>query len=134
MARRIGSDKMRRAYQFLTQAEAEGRTFTLDELREASGWSEQTFRAIRSKKIAHLLQRVSGGYQCTGTKTLNEETFCRLCSQSVLWARDPYRPRLNPKVEALVIKAREAALAAVQHYNNPTSMFRSGNYIVLMII
>ncbi len=33
-----------------------------------------------------------------------------------------------------MIKAREAALAAVQHYNNPTTVFRSDNYIVLMTI
>ena len=34
----------------------------------------------------------------------------------------------------MVLKARDAAFAAVQHYNNPTTAFRSGNYIVLMII
>lgn len=31
-------------------------------------------------------------------------------------------------------KARDAGLAAVQHYNNPTAVFKSGNYIVLMVI
>lgn len=41
---------------------------------------------------------------------------------------------LGVKVEELVQKARESVLAAVQHYNNPTAVFRSGNYVVLMII
>jgi hypothetical protein len=37
-------------------------------------------------------------------------------------------------VKALVEKARECALLAVETYNRPTATFRSGAYIVLMII
>src|SRR5213593_3980511 len=38
------------------------------------------------------------------------------------------------EVKALVQKARESALLAVETYNRPTAMFRSGAYIVLMVI
>lgn len=37
-------------------------------------------------------------------------------------------------VKALVEKARETALLAVETYNRPTATFRSGAYVVLMII
>jgi hypothetical protein len=67
-------------------------------------------------------------------KRLTEEAFCRLCSQKAVLVLDHERPPLTPRAEGLVNKSREAALAAVQHYNNPTAMFRSGNYIVLMVI
>lgn len=42
--------------------------------------------------------------------------------------------RLSSRVREHLAKARESALAAVAAYNNPTAHFRSGTYIVLMII
>ena len=41
---------------------------------------------------------------------------------------------LSYEVKALVLKARESALLAVETYNRPTATFRSGAYIVLMVI
>src|SRR5579872_5891660 len=38
------------------------------------------------------------------------------------------------EVKALVQKARESALLAVETYNRPTATFRSGAYTVLMVI
>lgn len=38
------------------------------------------------------------------------------------------------EVKALLTKARESALLAVETYNRPTAAFRSGAYIVLMVI
>lgn len=38
------------------------------------------------------------------------------------------------EVRALVAKARESAILAVETYNRPSAQFRSGAYIVLMII
>lgn len=38
------------------------------------------------------------------------------------------------EVKALLLKAREAAQLAVETYNRPTASFRSGAYIVLMVI
>ena len=38
------------------------------------------------------------------------------------------------EVKSLLIKARESALLAVETYNRPSAHFRSGAYVVLMII
>jgi hypothetical protein len=42
--------------------------------------------------------------------------------------------RLPDEVKSLVVKARESALLAVETYNRPTATFRSGAFIVLMVI
>ena len=42
--------------------------------------------------------------------------------------------RLSRNVREHLDKARESALAAVAVYNNPTTRFRTGSYVVLMII
>ena len=42
--------------------------------------------------------------------------------------------RLPQQIEVILAKARESCLAAVAAYNNPTTEFRSGSYVVLMII
>lgn len=134
MKKKIGSERMHKAYVFLLDAEAKDRTFSINELSEFSGWSLKTADAMRSKKLPQHIIRVNGGYKSNGVANLTEENFFRLCSQTSLLAKDPEKPILDPRVEALVLKARESALAAVQHYNNPTTLFRSDNYIVLMII
>ena len=134
MSRKIGSDKIRRAYSFLKQAEADQRTFTFDEFARGSGWTAATARANLTKKLRQMVQRTVSGYKAVGILRLSEEAFCRLCSQTSLLSGDPLKPLLAPMAEGLVIKARESALAAVQHYNNPTAVFRSGNYVILMVI
>jgi len=134
MAVRIGSPKIKKAYEFLVQVDLEERIFTRSELSTASGWTETTTKANLSKKLNAIVIKVDGGFRAIGVRKLTEDAFCRMCSQNSSLANDPQRPRLEPKVEGLIIKAREAALAAVQNYNNPTAMFRTGNYIVLMTI
>jgi hypothetical protein len=134
MKRPIGSDKMRKAHAFLVQVETDDSIFTCEELRQASGWAISHTKGIIGKKLISRLRRVDSGYKIDGIKAMSLDAFCCLCSQTAALASDPDRPRLDPKVEGLVNKAQEAALAAVQHYNNPTSKFRSANFIVLMVI
>ena len=43
-------------------------------------------------------------------------------------------PIINNILSRLLMKVRESTLAAVAHYNNPLTVFRSGTYIVLIII
>ena len=43
-------------------------------------------------------------------------------------------PRLARRVREHLAKARESCLGAVAAYNNPTAEFRTGTYIVLMVI
>ena len=132
--RKVGSDKIRRAFNFLREAEATDASFDAEGLSQASGWTLSTSKAYLTKKLAGFVQPVGTSFTCTGIGRISEESFCRMFSQKTALARNPDRPLLIPKVEGLVHKARDAAFAAVQHYNNPTSVFRSGNYIVLMII
>ena len=134
MSRKIGSSKIRRAYTFLVEAEKEQRVFTLAEFMAGSGWAETTARGNLGKKLPRLVQRVGNDYKALGVKSLTEDAFCRICSQSAALSGDPLKPLLSPRAEGLVIKARESALAAVQHYNNPTAVFRSGNYVILIVI
>ncbi|MFI5181189.1 MAG: DUF3644 domain-containing protein [Thermoanaerobaculia bacterium] len=47
----------------------------------------------------------------------------------------PKRKRTLGSVRtALIAKAREAAIAAIRSYNDPSTQFKSETYIVLMII
>jgi hypothetical protein len=55
-------------------------------------------------------------------------------SQNVGVSADPKKPQLAPDVEALVRKARESALLALQLYNCPTTVFRTEGFSVLMVI
>jgi len=128
------SGKAAKAYDFLVSKEKTGEPFTADDLSGASGWSPKTTRIYLSKKLGNHIVRANGELHCSGVAGMARDSFCRLFSQKADIARDPERPLLHPRVEALVEKAREAALAAVQHYNNPTAKFRSGNFLILMVI
>ncbi len=134
MPSKIGPPNIRKAYGFLVGVEKDGKSFTEDDLAAASGWQPSTTNAYLSKKLRPFLQPGSAGYKVTGLNQFTEEAFCRWFSQNAALASEPQKPLLEPRVEGLVKKARDAALAAVQHYNNPTASFRSGNFIVLMVI
>jgi len=129
------SKQIEETYKFLHAKETYGERFSREDLRGASGWSEATFRANLSKKLRPFLITNDDGSLCAqGVKGASLENFANHCSQSIAWARDPGKPRLAPEVEAHVCKARDAALAAVQVYNNPAAYFKSANYVVLMMI
>lgn len=126
--------KIRKAYAFLLKAENEKHAFTFAEFTGGSGWADPTARANLTKKLSQHVIKTDSKYRAVGVKDLTEEAFCRLCSQKNTLATDPSKPILSPQIEGLVVKARDSALAAVQHYNNPTAVFRSGNYIILIVI
>ena len=135
MKQELGSPKIRAAYAFLKSAEQNELEFTLQDLSQGSGWSPITTKANVSKKLARFLVRTPHGtLLASGVSAISEEAFCRFCSQSSELSGDPLKPLLTPTAEGLVIKAREAALAAVQHYNNPTVTFRTGNFVILIVI
>jgi hypothetical protein len=131
---KLGSDKIRKAYAYFRRRADDQHPFTLGDLMAASGWSQNSARANLSKKLGRFLTRDADGYHVTNFAGITEEAFCRVCSQSSTLSGDPLKPIVSPDTEALVSKARESALAAVQHFNNPLAVFRSGNFIVLMVI
>jgi hypothetical protein len=132
--RSSGSPQILKAFAFLQTMEQDQQIFTEAQLQVASGWTAKTTKANISKKLSPFLPRTEDGFKCCGVIELGKDGFIRVCSQNSEIASNARKPFLNQEVEELVIKARESALAAVQHYNNPLTVFRTGNYLVLMII
>jgi len=134
MSRTLGSPQIRKAYAFLSAREKLGQPFSVSELSIASGWTPNTTRRNITMKLSGVLTQKGQAFSVHGVCDKSEDTFCRLCSQKSSLLQDLHLPRLAPTVQESVVKAKEAALSAVQVYNNPTAMFRSANFIVLMII
>ncbi len=130
----VRSKQARKAYAFLVAKEKARAAFSIEDLRAASGWASSTTQIYLQKKLSKYVTRGKDGLRCSGVARMTEDAFCRLFSQKADIASEPERPDLPTRAEARVRKAREAALAAIQHYNNPTAQFRSGNFIVLMVI
>lgn len=70
----------------------------------------------------------------SGISTFEEHEYIRLMSQKDELSADPRKPQLGAEVEALVRKAREAALLALHTYNTPMTVFRTEGFSVLMVI
>ena len=49
-------------------------------------------------------------------------------------SREPNRPNLPEQVERLVLKAKQAAILAIDIYNRPATEFRTEGYIVMMVV
>jgi len=128
------NDKTQRAYQFLVAAERDAKVFSLEELAAASGWKINTVKAYLTKKWHTLLRREADGFSCSGIGVMTEDAFVRLHAQRTDVSLDILRPRFTSAVDALIDKARESALLAVQVYNNPLVSFRAPGYIVHMVI
>lgn len=128
------TEKTRRAYAFFIEAERNNRLFTLEDVARESGWTLGTVRTYRTKNWHLFLKEEGGKFRSIGISEISEDAFIRLQSQRASLELDSLRPRFTSNVDALIDKAREAALLAVQVYNNPLVQFRSPGYIVQMII
>jgi Protein of unknown function (DUF3644) len=126
--------RSRRCYAFFIDREQAGTTFTIEELSVATGWKPRTIVTYFNKKLRQLVHRGELGYRVSGVGAFSENEFVRLMSQNDDVNADPRRPDLAPNVEALVRKARESALLALQVYNNPTTVFRTEGFAVLMVV
>ncbi len=127
-------DRTKRAYRFFCDAEQDKRIFTLIEVANAAGWSLKTTKAYRSKKWHSFVKPAQGGFVSSGISDLTEDAFIRIHAQRTSLDGNLLRPRFTPEVDVLIDKCREAALLAVQVYNNPLVSFRTPGYIVQMII
>jgi hypothetical protein len=87
-----------------------------------------------SKKLNQCVRKVGNMLETFGMTNLSLEAFSNICSQSIKRSRDPLKPEILPAIEMRVVKARESALATVQHYNSPMAVFKSDTFIILMII
>lgn len=128
-------EKVRRAYAFLLKHEQNGKSFRIDELAHATGWQPGTVQAYRNKKWHGIVTKEAGGaYRAFGISKYTADEWVRLMSQNDEVSADPKRPQLASDVEALVRKARESALLALQIYNSPVTVFRTEGFSVLMVI
>ena len=130
----VGSAQNRKAFKFLSSVEKDDRTFQLSELLSATGWRKGTAKQYLSTRLKQFVYSSGNGYRVKGCISISQDDFCNLVSQSVPISRDPLKPQLSDSCEERLAKAREAALAAVQHYNNPTATFKTGTYLILMVV
>jgi hypothetical protein len=127
--------RCRKAYVYLRDRENDGAEFSPDELAIASGWEVSSAKTNLTKKLPDVVQRVGRGrYRAVKVSQFSEAEFVRLMSQKLAVSADPRRPELAHNVDALVRKARESALLALQVYNNPTTVFKTEAYSVLMVL
>jgi hypothetical protein len=123
-----------KAYKFFCEAEKSSRVFTLEEVSRATGWKLSTVKGYRSKKWHRFVKRADGGYTSQEVTSLSEDAFIRLHAQKISLGQDILRPRYGPKIDEQIDKSREAALLAIQIYNNPLVSFRTYGYIIQMVI
>ena len=129
-----GTDRQRRSYEFFCEMERQKKQFSLYEVAEATGWSPQTVRTYAAKKWDKFLKKNAGVYCVEGVTRYSEAQYCRMMSQADRLSTEPYKPDLPLEVERLVVKAREAALLALDIYNRPATIFRTEGFLVMMVI
>lgn len=54
-------DSTKKAYEFLRECATSGEVFTIDELAQASGWSQTSVKTYLSKKLGQLVERLDNG-------------------------------------------------------------------------
>jgi hypothetical protein len=131
------NENFKRSYQFFEEKLKTEQSFTLKELSEyvGGGWKETTPKTYLSKKWRGLFTKSKQGYVINAENFIyDEDSYCRMMSQSRTKSEEPFKPELPDNVECLVEKAREAAVLAIDIYNRPMTVFRSQGFIVMMII
>jgi hypothetical protein len=126
--------KIRNSYHFFKEAEESDRVFSLEEVAASTGWSIKTVEAYKTKKWHFFLIEVDDGFKCVGVGKLSEDAYVRIHAQRATIEDEFLRPRFSPDIDALIDKSREAALLAIQTYNNPLISFRAPGFIVNMVI
>lgn len=128
------TDKIKASYHFFVKMQDEKKSLTKEDIAVATGWSDSTIRTYVSKKWNSFLLRSGRTFTVNNVKVFSEDEYVRMMSQVNRYNSDPYRPNLPESVEEMVLKAKEAAILAVDIYNRPATSFRSQGYIVMMII
>lgn len=122
------------SYEFLVEKEKASQSFTLPDLESATGWKKSTITTYITKKWASFLTRNGDDYIVNGVMQYSLEAYSRLMSQNQSLSTEPLKPLLEDHVERLVVKARDAAMNALDAYNRPNTAFKTEGFIVMMII
>ena len=123
-----------KSYRFLLAKEHADEAFTVDEAVEAIGWKKATVTTYINKKWASFLTQDGKSFYVKGVSAYQEEQYVRMMSQNQRVSSDPHKPLFELEVERLVVKAREAAMHALDSYNRPNTIFRSEGFTVMMVI
>lgn len=129
-------ERVKKSYALLKEKEDTSQEFTIKGIAEEVGWQPSTARTYVTKKWLPFVFKSDqrSYYYVNGLSRYTEEEYVRLMSQKDSISNEPLRPELSQETERLVVKAREAALLALDLYNRPSATFRTEAYTVLMII
>jgi len=129
-------ERLRKAYDFFTEALDSNANFHLDELATLAGWKFSTVSTYPSKQWEEILERVGPRtYRVRPAfKNFSFDVFANLNSQKQAANKDPFKPLMPANSERLVRKARESALAALQIFNSPVFEFKTPSFLVHMVI
>lgn len=127
-------EKLKKSYRFFIDKEKSGQLFSLSEIAVATGWSEATVKTYPTKKWDKFLLKKGNKYLVNGISNYSEGEYIRMMSQADRLSNDPKKPDLPLEVERMVVKAREAAILALDIYNRPATIFRTEGFTVMMII
>ena len=134
MAHSRNVENIVQSYRFLLAKEQANEPFTVDEVVKIVGWKQSTVTTYISKKWDQFLTRYDDKFYVNGVSTYQEDQYVRLMSQKHKLSSDPCKPSLEFRIERLVVKAREAALHALDSYNRPSTLFRSEGFTVMMVV
>ena len=128
------ADKFYASYRFFLKMQREGKTFTLEDIAEETGWSKSTVKTYRTKKWSDILKTYKNKHLSADISSYTEDAYVRMMSQNYKQSIEPFKPDLPQQIEELVSKARDSAILSIDIYNRPLVAFRSQGYIVMMII
>lgn len=128
------TDKVEKSYQFFLEKERTKSSFTSNDVIQATGWAASTVNTYITKKWDKFLVKNGDKYSVKGVSAFTEDEYTRMMSQKDCLSNEPLKPELPLEVERLVIKAREAALLALDIYNRPATIFRTEGFTVMMVI
>lgn len=126
-------DGLKASYKFLVEAELRGGIFARSDLLAATGWKPGTDRTYLTKKWSRWVRPEGAQFCVSGIKDIAEAQYLKFMSQVSENQESAFEPSMDPTVEALVRKARQAAILAVDTYNRPATEFRTEAYLVLMV-
>lgn len=134
MAQARKPDRVVQSYRFLLEKEKTGEPFTVQEVVDTIGWKRKSVTTYLSKKWDKFVTRDGGKFYVKGVSAYQEDEYVRLMSQKDKLSNEPRKPLLELEVERLAVKAREAAIHALDGYNRPSTIFRSEGFTVMMVI
>jgi len=134
MANDNKADKFRASYQFFLKMQSEAKSFSSEDIAEATGWGKSTIKTYRTKKWSDILTGLPNKQFSADVCTYTEDAYVRMMSQNYKQSIEPFKPELPEQVEELVVKAKDSAILSIDIYNRPIAAFRSQGYIVMMII